>query len=165
MIVTDEIELRKPNENASAEEAKTIIKRLENELDLTTGIGLAAPQIGIHKKVAIIRAGEEKLNLVNPIIIEKLNCTISRDEGCLSFPGERLNVLRFNEIFLKDDLHPDGIVVTGLMAIAVEHETDHCNSILFTDKSINNKIGRNDPCPCGNKKDGKNIKFKNCHGK
>ena len=64
MIVIDEIELRKPNENASTEEAKIIIKRLENELLLTPGLGLAAPQIGIHKKVAIIRAGEEKLDLV-----------------------------------------------------------------------------------------------------
>jgi peptide deformylase len=164
-MITNELELRKPNQNASLEEAKSIIKELEKELSLHPGIGLAAPQIGIHKTVAIIRTGSENLDLVNPIIIEKIGCITSREEGCLSFPGKKLNVARFKEIFLKDDLHPDGIVVTGLMAIVCEHEIDHCQNILFIDKSIDNKIGRNDPCPCGNNKDGKNIKFKNCHGR
>lgn len=163
-MITDETELRKPNENASLEEAKIIIEKLEKELSLHQGIGLAAPQIGIHKRVAIIRTKEESLNLVNPVIIEKLNVTISKEEGCLSFPGKTFNVARFNEIFLKDDLHPNGIVVTGLMSIASDHEIDHLHGILFIDKATN-KTGRNDPCPCGNKKEGKRIKFKNCHGR
>lgn len=165
MIITDEIELRKPNAEATLEEAKVIINVLEKELLLHPGIGLAAPQIGIHKKVAIIRNGEDKLDLVNPIIVEKINGTVSSEEGCLSFPGKRLNVLRFKQMLVKDDLHPDGVVVTGIMSFAAEHEIDHCNSILFVDKSINKKIGRNDPCPCGVTHDGKRIKFKNCHGR
>ena len=55
MIITNIEELRKPNEKTSLEEAKEIIKKLEQELNnsLTAGVGLAAPQIGIYKQVAI----------------------------------------------------------------------------------------------------------------
>ena len=167
MIVLNEEELRKENKYVNLkEEVNEIIYLLEKELSLTSGIGLAAPQIGINKKIAIVRIGKEKINLVNPIIIYRFRPIISKEEGCLSFPNKRLNVLRFEELFVKDDIHPNGIVLTGLESIAVEHEIDHLNGILFIDKAIDKKIGRNDLCPCGlTNQNGKRIKFKNCHGK
>ena len=165
MIVEDINELRKINSNATLEEAKEIIRQLEVELQKTKGIGLAAPQIGIHKKVAIIRSGVDSINLVNPIVIERKDPFVSKEEGCLSFPNKRFNVLRYKEIFAKDDLHPAGFIATGLLAIAIEHEIDHVFQTLLIDKVIDKRIGRNDPCPCGAMKEGKAVKFKNCHGK
>ena len=165
MIVEDIIELKKPNSSVTLIEAKEIIEQLELELKKTTGIGLAAPQIGIHKTVAIVRSGTDSINLVNPIILERKNPFVSKEEGCLSFPEKRFNVLRYKEIFAKDDLHPDGFVATGFLATVIEHEIDHVYQTLLIDKVIDKRIGRNDPCPCGAMKDGRPIKFKNCHGR
>ena len=164
MIITDEKELRKPNELVSIEESKEIIKQLEIELGNTHGIGLAAPQIGIHKRVVIIRNKEEIIDLVNPIVLERKNHYINKEEGCLSFPERKFNTARFLELVVKDDLHPAGLVAVGFSAIILTHEIEHLFGTLIIDRAIN-KIGRNDPCPCGLEKDGKRIKFKNCHGR
>lgn len=167
-IITDEKELRKNNENTDICEMKSIISKLETTLKYSSrpGIGLAAPQIGIHKCVAIVRAKNENINLVNPVILDKENGFIFFNEGCLSLPGINFNTRRFNEIFVKDDLHPAGFVAIGLVAVAIQHEIDHLNGILITDRALGkNKIGRNDPCFCGKKINGKPIKYKKCHGK
>ncbi len=163
MIVKDILELKKHNSKASLEEAKEIIKQLEQELNESGGVGLAAPQIGIHKQVVIIRS-EDKIDLVNPVIIDKQNGFVFKDEGCLSFPGKRANTFRYKEIFVKDDLHPEGFVAVGMTAVVIEHELNHLEGKLLPDNDIG-KVGRNDPCPCGALRDGRAIKFKNCHGR
>jgi peptide deformylase len=170
MIITDIPTLRKKNEEASVKEAQEIIEELERELAEAGGIGLSANQIGIHKKVAIVRVKnedeEESLNLVNPRIVEKWGNFICENEGCLSLPGVLVNTNRCNEIFVKDDLHSAGFIATGLAAVAVQHEIDHLENILITDRVAGKKkIGRNDPCPCGKMKNGKPVKWKKCHGK
>ena len=162
-ILTDVIELKKKNEDATLEEAEEIIKQLEISLkeSKVPGVGLAAPQIGIHKKVVIIRVrGEDDLNLVNPIIIEKKNGFVLNNEGCLSVPDKKVNTRRFKEILVKDDLHPSGLVLTDMIAVVAQHEIDHLESILITDRDLSSQPGRNDPCFCGSGK-----KFKKCHGK
>jgi peptide deformylase len=164
MIITDEKELRKPNAIVTLEESEDIIKQLEVELSQTNGIGLAAPQIGIYKQVAIIRNKEEVINLVNPIIVSRTHPYNHKEESCLSFPEKKFNTARFLEIAIKDDLHPAGFVAVGFSAIVLEHEIGHLFNDLIIDRAIN-KIGRNDPCPCGLQKEDKRIKFKNCHGK
>lgn len=171
-IVTDISELRKPNSDIDLYEAKSIIEKLEIALENSpkSGVGLAAPQIGIHKNVAIVRINHEEqkeyLDLVNPQIIEKSNGIMFPDEGCLSIPDTYVNTYRFKEIFVKDDLHPAGLIITDFAAIAVQHECDHLESILILDRTVGKgKIGRNDPCPCGATKNGKPIKWKKCHGK
>ena len=142
MIVFEEVELRKQNEKVSLEDADSIINQLEQTLSLYPGVGLAAPQIGIHKRVAIIRYGGEKLNLANPVIIDCNKEIISKGEGCLSFPNKRINVWRYGEIFVKDDLHPDGIVLTDTLAIIASHEIDHLNGVLFIDKVLEVNQGK-----------------------
>jgi peptide deformylase len=167
-IITDKEELRKGNEDIDVYEAKSIINKLEAALEYSprTGIGLAAPQIRIHKRVAIIRIKNESINLVNPIIVDEESGFMFPDEGCLSLPGVNINTRRFNEIFVRDDLHPAGFVAVGLVAVAIQHEIDHLNGILITDRAVGkNKIGRNDPCFCGKKINGKPIKYKRCHGR
>jgi len=171
-IITNEEELRKKNDIIEVYEAKSIIEKLEIALSHSPrpGIGLAAPQIGIHKRVAIVRINGddiiENIDLVNPVIVDQENGFMFSKEGCLSMPGINLNTRRFNEVCVKDDLHPAGFITTGLVAIAIQHEIDHLDGILITDRAVGkNKVGRNDPCPCGKKINGKIMKYKKCHGK
>jgi peptide deformylase len=162
-IITDENILRAHNIDALPKEALDIIKKLEFALQHseTEGVGLAAPQIGINKRVAIVRFGHERIDLVNPKIMEKEGGFVNFEEGCLSIPGKRVNTQRYKEIFVKDDLHPDGFAAVGNVAVVIQHEVDHLDGILIIDRVVGkNKIGRNDKCPCGSGK-----KYKRCHGR
>jgi len=168
MIITDINILRNKNELVKIEEVDELIKKLEIELNSssTAGVGLAAPQIGINKQIAIVRFENNIINLVNPVIIDKLKGFVNKDEECLSLPGIKVDTLRHQEIFIKDLLRPDGLVITGYLAVIISHEIDHLHSILMTDRAVGkNKVGRNDPCPCGANINGKSIKYKNCHGR
>jgi len=162
MIITDIEVLRKPSEQASADEADGIIRLLEDELRASPrgGIGLAAPQIGVRKQVAIIRTENHSVDLVNPVIADRGQAFVFRNEGCLSLPGVSVDTWRFGEVFVKCDRNPAGIVATGLEAVAIQHEIDHLAGILMVDRVGGKNTGRNDPCPCGSK-----IKFKRCHGR
>ena len=161
MIITDLSILRAPNAEVKPEEIAELVEKLERELSMSRiqGVGLAAPQIGINKRIAIIRINEyENLNLVNPVIVERKGMIINKEEGCLSFPNIVVNTYRYREIVVKDDFHPAGFVATHLSAIVVLHEVEHLSGILMIDREIKtDKIGRNDPCPCGSSR-----KFKNC---
>jgi peptide deformylase len=167
MIVTDAIELRKGNGPAAAEEIDGIIRLLEEELRASprTGIGLAAPQIGIHKRVAIVRTKSHSLDLVNPTILSRERPVFVRGEGCLSVPDKVVDTCRFEEVFFRCDRNPAGVVATGIEALAVQHEIDHLDGVLMMERAVPKGIGRNDPCPCGAvRDDGKPVKFKRCHG-
>ena len=162
-ITTDLNILKAPNDRVATDEAEQIIKKLERALKESPvpGVGLAAPQIEINKRVAIIRIDDEFIDLVNPTIVEKEDGFVNFGEGCLSIPGKRVNTQRYKQIFIKDDLHPAGIVATGDVAVVIQHEVDHLDSILITDRVVGKeKIGRNDPCPCGS-----GLKYKRCHGR
>jgi len=159
MIITDLDFLRKPCREASILEAGDIIQKLEEELhnSLIGGVGLSANQIGILKKVCIIRTPKLSLDLVNPIILEQYDLCSFGGDGCLSIPGVYITTQRYNEIFLKDIMHPNGIIAVGLEAVIIEHECDHLNNILMIDRQI--KIPKqNDKCWCGSEK-----KYKKCH--
>lgn len=163
MIVTDINELRNPITEATKDEGLDIISKLEQVLLETkpTGIGLAAPQIGIKKKVAIIRFEKYSINLINPIIVKREQLAISYNEGCLSLPNTKIDAQRYKEIFIKDLLHPEGLVGLDEIAIILQHEIDHLEGILIIDRATGkNKIKRNDLCPCNSKK-----KWKKCHGR
>ena len=171
-ITTDEKILRAPNELVQPEEVESLIQELEESLAQSprAGVGLAAPQIGINKRIAIVRINTKdvkcSLNLVNPIIVEKLHPFIHKDEGCLSIPNEHFNAQRYGEIFIKDDSNPAGIIAVGFEAVVIQHEIDHLEGVLVRDRVIGkHKVGRNDPCPCGKKINGKPVKFKKCHGR
>lgn len=134
---------------------------LENELENSwklgvPGIGLAAPQIGIAKKIAILKLDRNKpcdVVLVNAEIEKGYDEMIFRNEGCLSFPGRVEDTKRFQEIHVVNNLiYPNTFVATGLSAVAIQHELDHLNSKLFFDSKIiqkTSKVGPNDICICG----------------
>ena len=104
------------------------------------GVGLAAPQVGILKRVIVIDLydGEEPLQLVNPKII-KAKGKQEVEEGCLSFPNEYAKMFRPKEVTVEA-LDRDGkkVIITGkdLLAQALAHEIDHLNGILFVDNMI-----------------------------
>ncbi|GAA0722761.1 peptide deformylase [Clostridium malenominatum] len=102
------------------------------------GVGLAAPQVGILKRVIVIDIGEGPVFLINPEIIEEEGFYID-EEGCLSLPGEAGNVKRPYKVKVKAlDREGNEIIVEGeeLMARALCHEIDHLNGVLFVDKII-----------------------------
>ncbi|NLG89096.1 MAG: peptide deformylase [Clostridiaceae bacterium] len=102
------------------------------------GVGLAAPQVGILKRVVVIDIGEGPMALINPEIISESGEQIEV-EGCLSIPGIWGEVKRPAQIVVKA-LDRDGkslrIEGTGMLARVLSHETDHLEGILFEDKVI-----------------------------
>ena len=153
MILTNEKLPRAVSEDASLEEAPKIIQLLEQELAASgkrgaPGIGLSAPQIGILKRVAIIRipktptSAECHLNLVNikPEDITGFDKFIFDGEGCLSFPGLQERTWRYQEIYVQNNaVTPHSFILTGLPAVAVQHEQDHLDGITFTTRRIGGK--------------------------
>jgi peptide deformylase len=169
MIITNnEAALRVKCEDVSENEVGTLIENLENELTNANrlgkgGIGLAAPQIGIAKSIAIVRLGNISINLVNCKIEKGFDKIHFSQEGCLSFPGRLVNTLRYQEVYVTNNLvFPHSFIATGLIAVICQHEIDHLNETLFLDKEdkvIKSKLGPNDLCFCGS-----NIKYKRCCG-
>lgn len=101
------------------------------------GVGLAAPQIGISKRVIIVDIRDEHglIGMINPVIIAAEGEQIG-PEGCLSIPGLRGDVRRHQKVVVKG-LDCDGreitVEATDLLARAFQHEIDHLNGILFTE--------------------------------
>jgi peptide deformylase len=103
------------------------------------GIGLAASQVNVHKRVVVIDVSEDKsqpLVFINPEI-EVLDPELSEyDEGCLSVPGFYETVVRPNHIRVKAldrNGKPFDIEPQGLLAVCIQHELDHLNGKLFVD--------------------------------
>lgn len=108
--------------------AETLYKR--------DGAGLAAPQVGVRRRVVVVDAGDGLIELVNPEIIWQDGEQIG-DEGCLSIPGVQKRVLRPMSVTVRaKDRHGKDVEYTGmgLKARAFCHETDHLNGILFIDR-------------------------------
>ena len=101
------------------------------------GVGLAAPQVGIVKRIVVIDIGDKNpLTLINPEIIETSG-EQTGDEGCLSLPGKVGQVTRPMRVVCKAlDRNMNEITVTGegLLARAICHEADHLEGILYKDK-------------------------------
>jgi peptide deformylase len=102
------------------------------------GVGLAAPQVGILKRVVVIDVGEGIIELINPEIVH-IEGKQMEVEGCLSVPGKLGEVERPAKVIVKalnrngEEIRVEG---TGLLARALCHEIDHLNGELFIDKAI-----------------------------
>ena len=124
------------------EEIDDKIKELASDMMETMhkfeGVGLAAPQVGILKRIIVIDLYEEgtQYTLINPIIIKEKGEQIV-DEGCLSFPNQYGKVKRPKEIeVVALDLNGEKIKIKAkdLLAEALSHEIDHLDGILFVEK-------------------------------
>lgn len=100
------------------------------------GVGLAAPQVGILKKIVVIDVEGNILKLVNPVIINSSGSQCD-NEGCLSVPNRRGEVIRPDKVTVKalnekgEEVIIDG---EGLLARALCHEIDHLDGVLFIDR-------------------------------
>jgi len=102
------------------------------------GVGLAAPQVSILKRIVVIDIGDGPIILINPEIVEA-NGEVKDVEGCLSVPGKQGNVIRPQYVKVKaEDRDGNSIEIQGedLLARALCHEIDHLNGILYTDKTV-----------------------------
>ena len=133
------------------------------------GIGLAAPQIGIYKKAAIIRIKDIKINLINAKIEKGYDLGIFDGEGCLSFPNKNITTQRYKEVYITNNLvEPYSFVAQGLTAVCIQHEIDHYNGLTMfayeLQKPKSKKLKPNDLCNCGkiDKITKKLLKYKKC---
>jgi peptide deformylase len=117
---------------------KGIEKLLDDMADTmydAEGIGLAAVQIGVPKRVIVMDVGTGLIELINPEILERSG-SLTASVGCLSLPGIRGEVTRAQHVVVRG-LNRKGEVVTlhasDLLARCVQHEVDHLDGILFTD--------------------------------
>lgn len=120
---------------------KSIRKLLDDMAETmyaANGVGLAAPQVGISKRVVVVDAGEGLWELINPEIIYQDGEEVGM-EGCLSIPGVTGEVKRAFRVRVKG-LDRQGktqvISAEGWGARALQHEIDHLDGVLFIDKAI-----------------------------
>ena len=100
------------------------------------GVGLAAPQVGILRRIVVIDIGDGPLIMINPVILETSG-EQTGDEGCLSLPGKAGQVTRPNYVKAKYyDLDMNEVIVEGegLRARAICHELDHLDGHMYTEK-------------------------------
>tara|TARA_R110002012_G_scaffold299228_1_gene498227 strand:- start:14 stop:490 length:477 start_codon:yes stop_codon:yes gene_type:complete len=138
-IVKDKDTLSRKCEPVSLFEGLQLGDILMKELDKhSNGVGLAANQIGINKRVCVIRV-TKPIILVNPEIVESSGAT-SFEEGCLSFPGDYVLTKRFSFIKVKADNHKEELsfnfIDSELECVCVQHEIDHLDGITMYERQL-----------------------------
>lgn len=117
------------------DEIKKFIDDMLETMHKNQGIGLAAPQVGVKKRIIVVDVGKGPLALINPKITKKEGKEVL-EEGCLSFPGVFIPIKRASEIVVES-LNKDGKKITinadHLAARVLQHEIDHLNGILIID--------------------------------
>jgi peptide deformylase len=141
----EKISLRQINE------LKLLIRDLWDTMYNAKGVGIAAPQIGVSKAVFVADFSffkdeenffqEELINMkqvfINPIIVKEKGEDFTYPEGCLSIPNISENVVRKSSLkinFLDENLVMQEMECSGIIARVIQHEYDHLQGILFTDK-------------------------------
>ncbi len=133
-------EKAKPVDNIDGQ-IQLLIENMIETMHFSRGIGLAANQIGVLKRLCVIdiSSRDEKgalIVLINPLILGKEGA-IEGEEGCLSIPGYMTTIRRAEKVYVKGfnregkDLEIEG---TGLLARALQHEIDHLDGLLFIDR-------------------------------
>ena len=147
LTVGDEI-LRKISRPVAEIDKRTkiLLDDMAETMYKNEGVGLAAPQVGILRRIVVIDNGEGLLELINPEIVYTEGSKID-EEGCLSVPGRRGTVERPTKVIVNAlDRKGKSIQITGegLMAVALCHELDHLDGILYTDKMIEDVTDKED---------------------
>lgn len=122
------------------ESIRTLVKDMFETMYAADGVGLAAPQVGILKRVIVLDTSRVQpevapLAMINPEVFLTDGVT-TYTEGCLSIPGEAEDVERAARVsvrFLDVDGNPQSLDGDGLLAIAVQHEIDHLDGVVFVD--------------------------------
>ena len=116
---------------------ETLIEDMYETMYEANGVGLAAPQVGILKRIVVIDVCDgEAYTLINPVIVEADGEQVG-DEGCLSLPGLVGTVKRPNHVVCKalnENMEEITVEGEGLLARAICHELDHLEGVLYKDK-------------------------------
>ena len=179
MIVQDRKKLEVKCSPVSVKEGEEIGVRLLHELrESENGIGLAANQIGINKRVCVVNV-KEPLVLINPKIVEKSKEQFVFAEGCLSFPDSKLKTLRHQDIVVEADNHVGRLsfsanskdINDAFECVCIQHEIDHLDGITMFDREFTQepvvkgvnaplKIGRNEKVTITKGSESKVLKYK-----
>ena len=128
-----------------AEVDRAVRKLMDDMLEtmyVAPGIGLAAPQVGVNKRVLVLDVSRdekkpEPLRIANPEIVWESEQKTTYEEGCLSLPELTYDCLRALSVVASGfNMHGDPVTIEGsdLLARAIQHETDHLDGILFIDR-------------------------------
>jgi len=126
---------------------RTLVDNMAETMYAAPGVGLAATQVDVHKRVIVIDVSEAKdqlLVLINPEILESSG-QIEWEEGCLSVPGIYEGVVRAETIrvgALDIDGKPFQLEASGVLSVCVQHEMDHLKGIVFVEYLSKLKQGR-----------------------
>ena len=179
MIIKDKNKLQEKCSPVSIKEGEEIGVRLLHELRQSeNGIGLAANQIGINKRVCVINV-KEPLVLINPKIVEKSKEQFVFPEGCLSFPDDKIKTTRHQDIVVEADNMPGRLsfsanskdINDAFECVCVQHEIDHLDGITMFEREFKaeplvrgvnapKKIGRNEKVTITKGKESKVLKYK-----
>ena len=142
LIIPDKrLKYKSTNIDAFDEDLKSVVKNMFDTLAASgNGIGLAAPQVGINKRIVVIDLKEDgksnPMTLINPKILSSSPECLINEEGCLSIPGYYADVKRPAEIEVEwNDLEGNKKKkkCSGLLSVCIQHEIDHLDGILFID--------------------------------
>jgi peptide deformylase len=117
------------------DEVRALVDDLFDTMAAASGVGLAANQIGVTRRVAVINADGQTFAMINPRIVESSGRD-SKEEGCLSIPDAFAEVARPERQVmepLNEDGEPIRMDVSALAARAIQHELDHLDGVLFID--------------------------------
>ncbi len=135
--------LRQPAKRVSKvnDDIRQLIRDMLQTMYSMDGIGLAAPQVGINKRIIVVDPQPDKefappMALINPEVKDVDGTEVTGQEGCLSIPGVYCDVIRPDGIIVsfKDETgRPRTIKTDGLLSRVIQHEIDHLNGVLFVD--------------------------------
>ena len=132
-LVSEEVD--RPDEHIQA-----LIRDMFEVMGEESGIGLAAPQLGVSKRVIVVSVQEkgfERMALINPVVVSSSKDTALFEEGCLSIPGVRADVERPSRVVVRATTRSGRFVeitAADLLARVLQHEIDHLNGVLFIDR-------------------------------
>lgn len=119
------------------ERIQTLVDDMIETMHDANGVGLAAPQVGVMRRIFVVDIGDGPIVLINPEIIE-MSGEQTGEEGCLSLPGKAGTVTRANYVKIKGlDRYGNEQVYEGteLLARAFQHENDHLDGVIYIDKA------------------------------
>ena len=119
--------------SAMTPRTKELIQDMKDTMYDANGVGLAAPQVGVLKRIVVIDVGEGPIVLINPEILEESGEQTGQ-EGCLSLPGQAGIVTRPNYVKVRaqnEDMETFELEGTELLARAICHECDHLDGIMY----------------------------------
>lgn len=126
-----------PIKDPTAPEVRALITEMVEAMRESKGVGLAAPQVGKSIRLFVAEVNGATRVFINPVITERSESSIVFEEGCLSLPGKYLPVERAERVTVTyDDIQGESKTMRadGFLAIVIQHETDHLDGILMTDR-------------------------------